>query len=128
MTLGEVLKEFKESEAAENIVPLVESDELRNAVVAWKSVVVTYRRPTDCDPEMSEAEKWVWMWEQVDFDLKAFAAVAGCQPQNVGTIFTRLKGLRLIYPDGTINNFAAKYLQAIIMAKLPKPKGPGARS
>lgn len=122
MTLGEVLKQFKENETAESIVPLVESEELRNAVVAWKSVVVSFKEPKDCPPDISEAERWAWMWDQADFDLNSFATVAGCQPQHVGRVFARLRGLRLIYPDGTINNFAAKYLQAIIMAKLPKPK------
>jgi hypothetical protein len=124
MTLAEILKGFKENETPENIVPLVEDAELRNALVAWKSVVVSYREPASCEDD-SEAAMWNWMWDQVEFDLSSFAVVAGCQPQHAGRLFTRLKGLRMIYPDGTINTFAAKYLQAIIMSKLPKaPKAP----
>jgi hypothetical protein len=121
MTFGEILKHFKEVEAPENIVPLVEGEELRNGVVAWKSVVVSYSDNEPCEVE-DEAAQWEWLWSKVKFDLRSFAVVAGVPPQNGGNLYQRLKGLRLIYPDGTIHNFAAKYLQAIIMAKLPKPK------
>lgn len=121
MTLGEVLKFFKENESPENIVPLVEDAELRNGVVAWKSVVVKYKDNEPCTAN-SEAEQWNWMWSKVDFDLKTYATVAGIQPQYAGNLFQRLKGLRLIYPDGTIHNLASRFLQSIIMAKLPKQK------
>jgi hypothetical protein len=120
---GEILKGFKEAESAENIVPLVESAELRNGVVAWKSVVITYSDTEGCEAK-GEAAQWEWMWSKVQFDQTAFAMVAGVQTQHVGRLFQRLKGLRLIYPDGAINTIAAQYLQSIILAKLPKPKGP----
>lgn len=123
MKFGEVLANFKKMEAAESIVPLVDDDTLRNALVAWKSVVIEYTDAGDC-PEKIEAAQWNWMWTKVKFDMNAFGVVAGLRPQDVQNIFCRLAGLRLIYPDGTINVFAAKFLQAQIMAKLPKPKVP----
>ncbi len=121
MNFGEVLSHFKKSESAEYITPLVEDDTLRNAIVAWKSVVISYTDAADC-PYRDEASQWNWMWTKVKFDSQAFGVVAGLKPQDVQNVFQRLAGLRLIYPDGTINNFAAKFLQAIIMAKLPKQK------
>lgn len=120
-SLGEILKTFKETESPENIVPLIEDAELRNGVVAWKSVVVKYRDSEPCDLK-SESEQWEWMWTKVDFDNNLFAVVAGVQPQNGQRLFLRLKGLRLIYPDGTIHHFASQFLQSIIMSKLPKTK------
>jgi len=126
MTFGEVLKSFKSNEQPDLIVPLVEDSSLRNAIVAWRSVVVKYTASDDCT-EVIEAAKWEWMWDRTEFDVKAFGIVAGCKPQDARDLFTRLKGLRLIYPDGTINIFATKYLQSIIMAKLPKPPKQPAR-
>lgn len=123
MTFGELLAKFKKQETADSIVPLVESVELRNGVVSWKSVVIKNKGPAECDEE-ADAAQWEWMWLQVSYDLNNFAVVAGALPQNIGSLFQRLKGLRLIYPDGTINSFAAKYLQSIILAKLPKPTKP----
>jgi hypothetical protein len=121
MDLSDLISYFKEVETAENIIPLTDNEELRNGLVAWKSVIIDYRESSECI-ETSESRKWEWVWTQVEFDIKEFAVVAGCNPQNAYSIFARLKGLRLIYPDGTIHGLASKYLQAIIMSKLPKPK------
>ena len=121
MTFGEILKHFKETESAENIVPLVESGELRNGVVAWKSVVVSYTDNEPCELT-GEAAQWNWMWEKTRFDLSSFAVVAGVQRQHALNLHSRLIGLRLIYPDGSIHSMGAKYLQSIIMSKLPKQK------
>lgn len=129
MTISEILNEFKEAETADNIVPLVDNDELRNGLVAWKSVVVEYINEDDkdnpvrmTDASASEPKKWEWLWTQVKFDMQQFAVVAGCRMQDAGSLFNRLKGLRLIYPDSTINSLASKYLQSIIMSKLSKQK------
>jgi hypothetical protein len=121
MTFGEVLSHFKKTETPESIVPLVENDALRNAVVAWRSVVISYSDNEECT-EVKEAEQWKWMWTKVRFDQHEFGIVAGAKPQDVSNLICRLTGFRLIYPDGTINTFAAKFLQAIIMSKLPKPQ------
>jgi len=44
--------------------------------------------------------------------------VVGGTPQDVGALLKRLKGLRLVYPDGSINNYAKQYLHAMIMKSL----------
>ena len=122
MNFADVLNHFKESESAESIMPLVDSDALRNGVVAWKGVVIRFTKCGECPVTLSESEKWEWLWSCIEFDKTAFGVVAGARPQDTGILFTRLKGLRLIYPDGAINDYAAKYMQALIMAKLPKSR------
>ena len=121
MNYGSLLSHFKEIEQPDNIVPLIDDVSLRNGICAWKSVVISYKDMSDCNCD-SESSQWEWMWANIEFDLTKFAIVAGCRQQDIKNIFIRLQGLRLIYPDGTINNYATKYLQAIIMAKLPKKK------
>jgi len=120
-TFGEVLAQFKESEEAENVAPLVEDDTLRNGVIAWKSVVTSIRcgAGEQCG-ESDPARQWDWLWSRVEFDVAHFGVVAGCRAQDASGLFSRLKGLRLIYPDGTIQGFASQYLQAMIMAKLKR--------
>jgi hypothetical protein len=121
---GELLARFKGSEEPENIVAIVDDEELRKGLVAWKSVVVKYKEAGEC-PHKEEAAMWNWMWEYVEFDLAAFGTVAGAKSQDVSRMFQRLKGLRLIYPDGTMNKLAKQYLQTTIASKLkmfqPKP-------
>lgn len=126
-SFGEVLKEFKEMEAdhAENVAPLLEDAALRNALLAWKSVTIQYMEATDCTHK-DETSRWNWLWTQIKYDQSTFGTVSGAKPADVIGLITRLMGLRLIYPDGTINVLARQYLQAIIMAKLTGgPKRPG---
>lgn len=114
---GTILSRFKENEEPENIVAIIDDDEMLKGLVAWKSVVVKYKAAGECQ-EKEEAAQWNWMWDYVEFDLAAFGVVAGAKGQDVGGLFRRLKGLRLIYPDGTINKLAKSYLQTTIMTKL----------
>lgn len=124
-TFGEVLAEFKSKEEPENIVSLLDDEQLRQGIVAWKSVVVRYKALCECTHK-DEASRWRWLWEQVEYNQEDFGMVAGVKVQDVGKLLTRLKGLRLIYPDGTIHKLAKNYLQATIMEKLkslqPKEK------
>lgn len=130
----EILAAFKakaENEP-ENIVPLLDDQILMNSLVAWKSVSITFKDGSggECLGK-SEMDQWEWLWQNVSFDLYKFATVANAKPQEANGIFTRLKGLRLIYPDGTINILAGQFLQSLIMVRLksinrglPKPSKP----
>jgi hypothetical protein len=121
MTWDELLEDFKKNESAENLIPLIESDELRSGVVAWKSVSVEIDKSAKCEEDV-ESARWEWLWSKVNYDLGIFTIVAGVQAQNSQRLFVRLKGLRLIYPDGTINALASGYLQSIVLSKLPKKR------
>lgn len=126
-SIGEVLSHFKsrEAEDVENIAPLIDDSSLRNGLVAWKSVSIRFKNPgVQCEVK-GDAEMWNWLWEQVDFDQGLFGVVAGIRTQDIGGIINRLKGLKLIYPDGTINGMARQYLQSQILQKLAGKKPPG---
>jgi len=116
-SFGEVLAYFKNNEEAENIVPLADDSDLMNGLVAWKSVVITLKKADEC-PYMDDASKWKWLWEHVQFNEQEFGIVAGVKGQDVGRLIDRLIGLRLIYPDGTINKLAKQYLQMMILSKI----------
>lgn len=116
-SFGEVLAAFKANEEAENIVAIIEDEELQNGMIAWKSVRIRYRAASDCSVQ-SPVERWEWLWGQIEYDVNSFGVVAGAKAQDVGRLLNRLKGLRLIYPDGTINTLARQYLQTIIMSKI----------
>ena len=125
-SFGEILSYFKENEDPDNIVPLVEDEELRKAVVAWKSVEIRYKLgECDCKDDVS---KWNWLWKQVEFNSGDFGVVAGVRQQDVGRMVQRLIGLRLIYPDGTISRFAKQYLQMTILSKIRPPSKPSPKS
>jgi len=116
-SFGEILQSFKDSEEPENIVPLFDDSALRNGIIAWKSVVIKYLSQEEC-PYEDEASRWNWMWSRINYDSNGFGLVAGVKAQDTTILLQRLIGLRLIYPDGTINKFASQYLQSLIMSKL----------
>jgi hypothetical protein len=122
---GDILADFKKMAMgeAENIFPIMEDETLVNGLIAWKSVKINYKTLLDC-PHKDEAGQWEWLWEQVEFNSSQFGAVAGVKMQDTGNLLTRLKGLRLIYPDGTINVLAKQYLQAQIMGKIRQATKP----
>lgn len=119
---GDILADFKKMALgeAENIFPIMADEVLINGLIAWKSVHVRFKPLSDC-PYTDEVGKWEWLWDNVEFEMNSFGAVAGVKVQDAGNLFTRLKGLRLIYPDGTINLLARQYLQSQIIAKI-KPR------
>jgi hypothetical protein len=125
-SFGEMLASFKASEEPENIVAILEDDELQNGMIAWKSVEIRYKAASDCTLKDPVAQ-WNWLWAQVSYDATIFGVVAGSKAQDVGRLITRLIGLRLIYPDGTVHRLARQYLQSKIMSKLkqvsPAPRG-----
>jgi hypothetical protein len=122
-SFGEVLSEFKKMEAPESVFPLLEDNALCNALMAWKSVRITYKAATDCTETVEQA-KWDWLWSQVEYEQKDFGVVAGCKNQDAPGMLTRLRGLRLIYPDGSINNFSKQYLGAQIVQRIQGKKKP----
>lgn len=116
-SFGEILREFKDNEEAENVIAIVEDEALQNGMIAWKSVRITYLPAEDCKEEDS-VSKWEWMWSRIKYDSHGFGVVAGAKTQEVGQLIARLSGLRLIYPDGTVNNLAKLYLRGVIFAKI----------
>jgi hypothetical protein len=116
---GDILNEFKGAEEPENIMPLLDDEILRNGVVAWKSVTITFKPLEECKYK-DKNSRWNWLWTMVDYDVAHFGVVAGVKQQEAVSLVQRLIGLRLIYPDGTINVFAKKYMQSVIMAKIKK--------
>jgi hypothetical protein len=123
-SFGEILNTFKKDDEPENIVAIINDDKLQNGMIAWKSVYIKYKAATDCTDKDPVAQ-WNWMWDQVEFDANKFGVVAGIKVQDIGAVLSRLKGLHLIYPDGSINRLAKQYLQSIIMSKIraaqPRP-------
>lgn len=119
---GEILAEFKKlaNNEAENIFPIMDDDTLTNGLIAWKSVKIKFKPLADCNKK-EDSEKWEWLWDNIEFDMGSFGIVAGVKTQDAFGLFTRLKGFRLIYPDGTINLLAKQFLQAKILSQI-KPR------
>jgi hypothetical protein len=122
----DVLTIFKKYEGPEVVVALIEDPILRKALIAWPSVKINYKTPMEeCNDNLDDVSKWDWLWTKVGFAKDRFCVVAGLKGQELDPVLTRLKGLRLIYPDGTVNVMAQQYLRSIVAAQLSKSKPRG---
>jgi hypothetical protein len=122
-TFAGLLEYFKASEDAEMVMPMLDDNILRNAVVSWQSVEIKPKDATDEPCPYTEGKaQWNWMWTRIQYDQRSFGIVAGIAEHKVNDVLTRLMGLRLIYPDGTINSFAKNYLRSMVAKKFGQKK------
>ncbi len=122
MDFGNILAHFKKMESPLALVPLMNEKELdiRDGLVAWNSVRIKYVKVDILPESESENDKWEWLWKHVQYSPAQFSAISGVSNAEAESLFTRLKGLKLIYPDGTISGLASNFLKSIIMEKLQK--------
>jgi len=107
-----ILQRFKNVEEAhpERVHPLITDEALRNLVVAWETAPVTFTAPVTDAPE-DENSQWQWLWDQVEYDRDYLADCVKIQPGKLGRLLDRAKGFRLIYPDGSSNTNAIKFVR-----------------
>jgi len=131
MTFDATLSYFKEIEkdAPESIVPLVSdlSGEIANALAVWKSVPIDVHTHGDCCAE-NDQEKWEWLWSQARVDEEKFIEYSGIKYMNAKSVLKRIKYLRLVYPDGTINEMARGIMQGILVKSVRSRGRPTKRS
>lgn len=124
ISYGEAINHFKKTSTPDKVVPLLKDKSLIDALLAWKSVIISYKQSGLSYQEPDSNRLWQLLWENVSFDMDNYGTIAGLKVQDVRYFFERLKGLKLIYPDGTIDLFAGQYINSIIMKELgikPKP-------
>lgn len=120
----ELLTAFKaqEEERLECVHPLVKDPLLRNFVVAWSVSEIGFERPAGEVPA-DEAVRWNWLWEGVRFDRREIANALKIEVSKVGRLVQRAAAFRLIYPDGTANQMAVKFIRAEIAKAMSSKKG-----
>lgn len=113
-----ILLRFKSVQTATQLAPLLTDDMLVNGLAAWSGTPLRKKADISACEYDDEQSQWNWLWEFVEINYAMFGIIAGVKKHEHMDLFTRLKGLRLIYPDGTINALADKYVQQMIRKKL----------
>lgn len=95
--------------AQESIEPIYILRDPKNcaALLAWKYLPRELPEGDEFDPS-----DWSGLWEGVEIDYSALSRMANLSEGECRLIVERLRGFRLIYPDGTITEPAEKYLRA----------------
>lgn len=122
----------QESFHSEVVHPLIRDPILRNLVVAWTTIPVTFNDPKIPDESLKgngnakedENRRWKNLWTGVDYDREELATALRIDEMKVMRLVDRASAFRLIYPDGTANELAVKYVRAEISKSLNKKPGP----
>lgn len=109
MDRQELIEHWRSLEVKETAALVVEDKALQKVLAAWPMVAVVDSGIPCFAPE--DAGSWDTVWSGLQVRLDALAALAGLQQGPAVQTFNRAKGLRLIYPDGTIHAVAKVVLQ-----------------
>jgi hypothetical protein len=123
----EKLNWFKQNERPEVVLLLADNPDLIKIVVAWTSLDINREGKLTDSPGESESELWKWLWQNTVYRLSELKEKIGTSLSEIalGNKMKPLIGNRIIYPDGTVNSFAERYLREQVVklfeAKLKKP-------
>lgn len=104
MDFLELLDTYKENPRRESAALLLTDPILLRYCVIWKQVQVRRR-----DDRVVDAS-WAGLWDCVFVDLDTIALLADDELVKARKTVERLKGLRLVYPDGTLMGLADKVI------------------
>ena len=117
-TFADLIAEFRVRESSRILSIFQRDEELQKLVSAWGPDVLSKPREDPNAPEESN-EIWNWLWTLVQIDeAKLFTkcGVIHLRPKLLQAIETRL-----IYPDGTVHQWAENHLAQVIKSNLKKP-------
>jgi len=109
----EKLAWFKQNERPEVVLVVADNPELIKIVVAWTSLDVKRADKLTKLASETESKIWEWLWGNARFSRAELKEKIGI-PLSEIALENKLKplvGNRVIYPDGTVNSFAQRYLR-----------------
>ena len=126
LTIAKVIIEqakADEESTLENLIFLLDTPGLTlcKALVAWQRTKVVVE-PEGTPPD--GVDRMQWLWKFCKYDGKTFSSSVGMKQSEATDVVRQLRDLRLIYPDGTVNDLARKLVGSRIrkeMAKFVKP-------
>lgn len=112
MTFEELLDVYKANPRRESAALLLTDPTLLKYCVIWKQVAV--ERVSDEAAEQS----WPALWACVRVDVATIALLADDELVKARKTVERLKGLRLVYPDGQVQELVNKVIAKKVMDSL----------
>ncbi|MDH4451377.1 MAG: hypothetical protein QE265_12435 [Rhodoferax sp.] len=117
MTYEELLEQYKANPRRESAVVLLDDAELLNYTVYFKQCPPE-RLLMAGDPVEPMAANWTGLWECVAVNYDGIALLADDELVKARKMVERLKGLRLVYPDGSLPELVTKIITKRILGAL----------
>jgi len=110
------LDQVKKQEKPEAVLVIAGSTELTRVVVAWIGVKISRRKRLTKRTTGNEEAVWLWLWENTSFSQDwLYSRVPGCR-KKAEQNFAVLVANRILYPDGSVNAFVARYLRERVLS------------
>jgi len=124
----EKLTEFKADERAEVVLLLGNDADLLRITVAWTNMATSPAKKETRPPKVNNATAWWnWLWDNTTYSRQELMEKAHQSYQDFDQKVKALIGNRILYPDGSINSFAQRYLRERVL-KLFQAKPPTLRT
>lgn len=119
------LASFKAKETPDSVLLLDAG--LWRFLIAWKNLSLSRKRRLSIPVGRDEKSMWQWLWENASFSVDELALLAGACVKETEEKLKMLSGVRMVYPDGTLNSYVEKLLKARVVmlfkkAQLPRTK------
>jgi hypothetical protein len=117
MDFDALLDQYKANPRRESAMLLLTDARLLAYAVIFKQCPPE-RRMVDAEPMEPVAASWVALWDCVSVDLETIAMLADDELVKARKTVERLKGLRLVYPDGSLPELVNKVITKKVMDAL----------
>lgn len=114
MSWQRLLAQWKKSENHDPIIALTDVAQMKFVIWAFAHVEVEWRPPPEDVPDVDDIRIWREAWKYVDYDIYEVSVVANVPLRTVEGLMQRAIAVRLVYPDGTLNKYAAQYMRRYI--------------
>lgn len=108
--LADLLAPFKANESLSPIVALVDDTLAMQVLVVWPYVPKDWAEPTSGFPSDSNA-RWAWLWEGCQFSAHDYARMVDVGVSTLQRKLEKLRGARLMFPDGSIDARAESFVR-----------------
>lgn len=115
MNFDELLDQYKANPKRENTLILLQDAQLLGYAVIFKQCQPERKSAGGGELQEPSANTWAALWECVAVDYAAIALMANDELVKAKMMVARLIGLRLVYPDGTLQELATKIITKRIM-------------
>lgn len=114
------LREALEADIAETaeVVLFLQDPAACRMASSWKRLprVVVENGP----PPSGVEDRWAWLWDQVRYDIDEWARLSAVPVPEARAIAHVLAANRVVYPDGTMNRFARRWLSEWVVSMVQK--------
>lgn len=109
MKFDDLLAEYKANPRRESAMLLLTDARLLNYAVIFKQCPPE-RRLVDGEPMEPVEASWTALWDCVNVNYETIAMLADDEMVKARKMVERLKGLRLVYPDGSLPELVNKVI------------------